>query len=876
MAIVPGLLLLVARDLVLFDAPRVLAWRLLHDARFAQLPGWLALVLPSPSGALDRDPVALLLAGLATLLALGYAAVGVLGGTPRARAWIIGVAALLLVVVPSLAFIGMGAATDRPYGQDGGVVQLPLALDVLLDGESPYAANYAGTILARQARASAFWEKYGGNPILDHHAYLPGTHLVMMPFYLASRTIFGFFDPRFVTLLFYGLVVALASRLPEAPDARLAAAGLVALNPLVYWHQIFGANDLVFVAILLAAVLAARREKLVAAGALVGLACAVKQLAWPYAPFLLLAMSGAGGWRDVVATATWRRVAAPAVVAAVVFLAIVVPVAAMDFEAFWGDIVVYNVGLPGADNYPLGGTPGFGFANFLIYFGAVTSLSDHVSFSAFYAFLIPLGLLLVHRQMKEGGVETALVTGSVALVSAVYFSRVVHPNYLLPAAVLLPVGVLVRRLRVELALVPLLLFAIAVEVAEGEVFRTTWDQAVAADLPARAGSLGFLLPRVGPELTRDALGLVFSATAAGLGILFLTVSVAGVGRRVRTGVVAAGAALLVAAPLLLLVRVSDRTGLVRAQDPRVVQAAGDGRRLTLAVSPYTPPPDDTPRGRQAYATSFTLKPPAEIQPDRPHMPPGPSVLAAVGRAVGRRDIRLPALVALAVLGWLVARFAPAGGAVGGVALVLVLAPGALGTVFGLPAALPVTFLVGAGLVARRGPPWLAGLLTGVAAVLDHSAVLVAPLVLLVLKDRRAAWRPTLLAAGAVYGVVALPVALLDLGAFGSALVRLPEVGTGLGAFNLLAYRGWEGTGFARVLGAVAVLAAVGVTTALWRRGGPPLGLAGLASLTWLALVPSINPDAVFVPILFLGLSALGCDEAHGVPESERAGEPAEV
>ena len=81
----------------------------------------------------------------------------------------------------------MGAATDRPYGQDGGVVQLPLAIDKILAGESPYGADYSGTILARQARVSSFWDELGGNPILRHHAYLPGTHLVMLPFYLAGR-----------------------------------------------------------------------------------------------------------------------------------------------------------------------------------------------------------------------------------------------------------------------------------------------------------------------------------------------------------------------------------------------------------------------------------------------------------------------------------------------------------------------------------------------------------------------------------------------------------------------------------------------------------------------------------------------------------------
>ena len=54
-------------------------------------------------------------------------------------------------------------------------------------GESPYAADYSQTLLGRQARVSDFWSERGGNPILRHHAYLPGTHLIMLPAYLALR-----------------------------------------------------------------------------------------------------------------------------------------------------------------------------------------------------------------------------------------------------------------------------------------------------------------------------------------------------------------------------------------------------------------------------------------------------------------------------------------------------------------------------------------------------------------------------------------------------------------------------------------------------------------------------------------------------------------
>jgi hypothetical protein len=872
-AVVPGLLLLLARDLALYDPPRVLAWRLLHDARFAAPPSWLVPLLPAPSGVLDRDPVALLLAAFATLLAVAYAALGVCGVRPAARAATIGLGAFLLVALPSAALVGMGWATDRPYGQDGGVVQLPLALDHILAGESPYGADYSGTILAREARVSSFWAVRGGNPILHHHAYLPGTHLVMMPFYLASRAGLGPFDPRLVTLLFFALVVVLAARLPGSDEERLAAAGVAALNPLVYWHQIFGANDLVFVAMILGAVLAARRGRGTLAGALLGLACATKQLAWPFAPFLLLALSGARTFRELGSVATARRLARPVLAAALVFAVVVLPVAALDFRAFWGDIVAYNVGLPGVDNYPLGGTPGFGFANFLIYFGRVASLREHVSFTPFYLLLLPLGLLLLRAQMREGGVETSLVTGSVALVASVYFSRVVHPNYLIAAAVLLPLGVLARRRRADLALAPLLLFAVAVEIAEHAVLRTTWEQAVAAHLPDRLGGLLAVLgPRAGPALTSDPLGLVFSAMAAGLAVVYLVAATLGASPRLRQATLGLAATLVVGVPLLLVVGVGDRTGLFRTQDPAVVQAAGDAKRLLAGRSPYTAPPEDTPRGREAFSTSFRLDPPAEIRPLRPLLPPGPALLVAAERGVGLDDLRVPALAALVLLAGLAASRARPEQRPTVLALVALPAPLALGTVLGSPLALPLAAVVGGWMLARAGRPWSAGLAAGLAVALDHRAALAAPLVLLPLTGRAGAGRRALGGALVAYAALVVPVALLDPAAFGARLLDASPPGSSLGVFNMLAYVGREGTASARVLGALTPLLVALLVLALMRAAIRPLAAAALATLGGLALAPAIGPDAVAAPLALLGLAAVaggGRSPADGGPTEPR-------
>jgi hypothetical protein len=591
--VVPALVLLVAREIHLHDPLRVLAWRVLHDD--IRWPSWVTPLLPSPSGAFDRDPIALALTSLALLLAIGYAL-----AAPRlrvrGRATLLGLATAVLVVLPTAGLVTMGFATGRPYGQDGGVVQLPLAMDRLLAGATPYGADYSDSMLGKQARVSAFWREYGGNPILHHHAYLPGTHLLMLPAYLLSRAAFSAFDPRFVTLAAFVVAALLAFRFAGAGERGLVAAAVVLVNPLVWWHQVFGANDILVVALLLASALAAARGRRVWSGALLGLACATKQLAWPYAPFLLVHLLGARDFRDLWRRDTWARAARPIAAAASVFALVVLPAIALGPRAFWGDIVAYNIGLPGGDAYPLGGTPGFGFANVLIYAGAVASLKDHVSFAGFYLLLVPLGLLMLRRQMREGSAALALVLGSVALVASLYFSRVVHPNYLVLAAILLPVGCLARGRDALLALAPLSLLAVAAEYAQSEMLRTAWEQAVAH---GAAGFLGVLSPRAGPQLTMDPLGALVSAVISGVAVVWLSTVVIAERPGVQVALLALGVTCAVAIPAGLLVAVGHATassgGPMRGQDPWLADVAYAG-----------PPPvlDEAhpPRVREAWSS----------------------------------------------------------------------------------------------------------------------------------------------------------------------------------------------------------------------------------------------------------------------------------
>jgi hypothetical protein len=668
-AVVPGALLLVARDLLLHDPPRVLAWRLLHEPRLAHLPGWLAPFAPRPSGAFDRDPIALLLAALAVGLAAVYLVATTAGATPRVRAILLGAAALVLVVLPTLALIGMGAATGRPYGQDGGVVQLPLALDRLLEGKSPYGADYSDSMLGKQARASDFWAPYGGNPILRHHAYLPGTHLVMMPFYLAGRALFGGFDPRIVTLLAWAVAALLAARLPFSPDARLAAAAMVLVNPLVYWHQIFGANDLVVGALLLGTALFIRGDRPVAAGVTLGLACATKQLAWPFAPFLFAHLSGARSMRGLFARPALSRIARPLLAAGVAMAAVITPVAALDPRAFWADIVGYNMGLPGGDRYPLGGTPGFGFANFLIVVRAVTSLRDPFPFGIFYLLLVPVGLLLLRLVLREGTLAAALAAGSAALVASLYFTRVVHANYLVLAAVLLPLAFLMgHRAAAEVAVAPLLLLAVAVEIVEGEVFRAAWAQS----LPPH-------------PLTTDPLGLAISAAVAGIAAGLLCDGLLGAPPWRRDAWLGAAGVAAVVVPTAFVVWSGMHAGVARAEDEWLARVVAPAPAL------------------EAWSSSFRRDPPGPLiageespGPRAPIYDPRPVTLAAAGLAA-----------------FLLARLAPPEGRRLVLAGALLSPAMVFAVIFGSPLAVVLAGMAGAAVFARaRRASVLMGLLAG--------------------------------------------------------------------------------------------------------------------------------------------------------------------
>jgi hypothetical protein len=845
------LLLLTARHLAAHDPPRVLGWRLLHDEALAARAAALGPLLPRPSGEWDRDPIALALAALASALAIVYLVAVLARARPRARLAILAVAAALLVAVPTAAFVAMGALTGRPYGQDGGVVQLPLAIDRILSGRSPYGADYSDSMLGRQARVSDFWTEHGGNPILHHHAYLPGTHLLMLPFVPLSRAALGVFDPRVVTLLAFAVAGALAFRLGADPARGLAAAAAVWVSPLVYWQQVFGANDVLVAALLLGTVHLARVGRIHWGAALLGLACATKQLAWPFAPFLLVSFSGARSLRELAASPARDRLLRAAAIAGAVFVVVLAPVAALDFRAFWGDIVVYNAGLPGGDNYPLGGTPGLGLANLLVYFGAVTSLRDYVPLGILYVLLVPVGVWLLREQLRRGGAADALLTGSAALLLSLYVSRVMHPNYLIPAAVLLPAAVAAgAALAADTLFGGLLLLATAVEIAEGEVFATTWADALAARWPGATGGLvGALAPRAGPGLSLDPLGLLFGALACGLGIALVAAGVLRARRRGRGVVIALALALVAIAPALILIKVGRLGGAPRVQDgwAATVWPTHDG---------------GPPRLREAWGTSFRKDPPGPAASTA--AAPAARALASLLGVAGARDPRALSIVALVIAAILLVRPAPSpmgrprapAPEIGLArrAATLLLPAAVLGVIFGSGDVVLLAIVAAAAVLASKGHPVASGLAAGTAAALFPRLLPAAPLVLRALLPAAAIPRPRWARPGVAAAAALLAWTAAGLAAGGT--LAIPGLGTGLGLSNLRLYAGAV-PGSPAVLGPALIAALTVVTLVVAPRFAPRTLVGGAAAVLMAALwlAPQASSDDVVAPIALLALAS---------------------
>src|SRR2546429_2350642 len=152
-----------------------------------------------------------------------------------------------------------------------GAYQTQLAGDFVLHGIDPYGADYG-----RAGLASAPWGESFPSPALHHLVTWPGQFLLPLPLQALSRSVFGWWDERvFLLVAAVAIWLLLGALFPGIPG-RMAAVALF----LVPGHNllaVLGDNDLPVLALLLAALLAARHRRFLLLALLFGWSSATKQ-----------------------------------------------------------------------------------------------------------------------------------------------------------------------------------------------------------------------------------------------------------------------------------------------------------------------------------------------------------------------------------------------------------------------------------------------------------------------------------------------------------------------------------------------------------------------------------------------------------------------
>jgi hypothetical protein len=380
----------------------------------------------------DGEAVRTVLAvgAVATLLLFLTAALALPGGVERRsyRTWKRATLVALGVLILALPIAGRAVqrfASGQPlrFAHDGGVIQTEESARFLLRGIDPYGADYSKTPLAGVAIPG----------ILRHNPYLPASFLLPAPLIALADAAGWPFDQRLVYLLLYAAGVWLAPLAFRHRGAGELAQTCFALNPLVVPYVVVGRNDIYVISFLLFALVALARRRALAFFSCLALACALKQFAWFVAPFLL-----------VCAWHAWPRpiVRRGLVVGAAIFAALVLPFFFWGPAAFVDDVYRFNAGLS-PDSYPLGGTPGFGFAMLA---AALRWAPDRAAYFSLTPYLLatalPLGVLLLARLLRRPAVGQAMLAAFLVSFWIFFFSRVFNNNYFGVLAFLLQMGAL--------------------------------------------------------------------------------------------------------------------------------------------------------------------------------------------------------------------------------------------------------------------------------------------------------------------------------------------------------------------------------------------------------------------------------------------------
>jgi Glycosyltransferase family 87 len=239
----------------------------------------------------------------------------------RARWWLAVATIVAVVLVPMALEIAWGPHAAPAQHVESETLITEEAAGALLHGRDPYATTYVHGPLAAWPVGTK-----------THYAYLPAMLLFGLPCAVSSTPAA---DARAAFLAVALLAWAAAWRLGRlsSEDALLLLQSLVIL-PTGAILLTGGGDDVAVAAVMVLAVACVRADRPGWAGVFGGLAAAMKQLAWPLLPFVVVGCvcMGRGARRVVAATAS------------LVVAGAIVPFAVWNPGRFYEDVIRYPLG----------------------------------------------------------------------------------------------------------------------------------------------------------------------------------------------------------------------------------------------------------------------------------------------------------------------------------------------------------------------------------------------------------------------------------------------------------------------------------------------------------------------------------------------------
>lgn len=318
----------------------------------------------------------------------------------------------LAIVVPGLSLATLTAARSAHVPVHDSVLMTEAAAARLALGQDPYGHDYVSS-LAR----TFFIPEVPANFGLAHYVYPPLMVLADVPLRVLARV--GP-DLSFAWMYLPALVLLVAAVLwlGQSAEERCVLLAAVPLNPLFVFDFLSQINDVFFLAPLIAAVAAARRDRWVWAGALAGVALGMKQEALLLLPYLAVAavrLRGPAALRQVL------------VAGALVLAAVLLPFLLWNARALVSDLVGFFYG-SGQDNYPI---RGLGLAGLFLRTGAIANRWEAFP-SALLQVLVslPLGLALGVWLGRSFTWPRFWVCSALLALSVFLLGRVLAPNYI--------------------------------------------------------------------------------------------------------------------------------------------------------------------------------------------------------------------------------------------------------------------------------------------------------------------------------------------------------------------------------------------------------------------------------------------------------------